>query len=1192
MDSLNWVGEVPQLRSPLLVCAFRGWNDAAGVASNALATLAESFDPEPIAEIDPEEFFDFQATRPTIVLSEGQTRRIDWPQNDLIAIRVPGAERDLVLFDGTEPSLRWRTFSETVATAADALGVEMVITLGALVAEVSHTLPVPITGLASDEQLIEELELALGGGAALRRRRPQPEGDAGAAAPARGADRDRGRSRRAGGGNRELRRADRPRRRRQSRDRRAGRADRGGAGRAVRRRGGRAALGRHDRARVPALPAAAPRRRELIPGGASGGWPASLTHASPSSGGFGRLAHPPARARSALGGGADQPVVAPAADARRGPRLEVLAQDPLADLQHRALDPLGVVGADRRRDLLGVEDVVVAAGARLDLPGLARRQPVEGELQVALQVCFALALSGLVVDQLVVAAREAVDAVDAPAHVVLADLDVELALQPDRRPLRLALALPVEAHRLAGAVAELQLVVAGAEPRAPPARLEEGHQPRQPVAVGVLLLVEALEDVVDEDAEALVDRRLLRDAEDAGELVLERAGQVEVEVGGREAEPAVAAPRQEALQRGLVTGGDQAPPALALPFGVEQVGVERRGVQLGLLLGRRDLAQQPVDRLDRLGGRLVAGALGQRRQLQQLQVAGDRAVDVHRRVEARLRELAAGLPGGLEHLLAQHPVGRVQPLGRAEQLLLVVLLLALGPGERRLVEGGGRELALLVALDPGEDEAGAGGTADPLGAGGVLEAGDEDVLELHPLGRAARQSLDRARRRGIDRAGRLDAGLGDRAQVADEVAGRTVRLAARPGGGQLSQPGQPEQPLGDLGLGGEEALAAQPDGLDQAPHEDVGAPLLQRRRGGPVELQEGLDPLARLGRDLRALQRRLAARDHVGLAAPRDRRQPRQVGGAQPDRRPGQRPRRRRRVGRVGEDAQPGDRVADLGALEEGRRTGEVEGDAALLHRRRDRAAAGRRVVDQDADLLGRRAGGDQVLGLAGDRLRLRALVGATPEADRRLPEAPLEHDRVALRVGGAVPGGDLGLVLQRVDVVGLVGGERGEDRPLRRHRVLELVHHQVRKAGGDLGAHVGPLGEQLVEGEEDVAAVEAAGRGEDAVVGGGQLAHLLVGRAGAGLQRVDPLQQPRQQAGRVAADLVGAQRQLVEAVEQHRQALRRPDHVEEGIESGCGRVLAQQALAELVPGADPELLVGRLERGFGPAPEAPRARP
>ncbi|HEX2097417.1 MAG TPA: PAC2 family protein [Solirubrobacterales bacterium] len=159
MESLNWVGDAPQLRSPLLICAFRGWNDAAGVASAALETLAESFDPEPIAEIDPEEYFDFQSTRPTIMLSEGQTRRIDWPQNDLIAVRVPGAERDLVLFDGTEPNLRWRTFSETVATAADALGVEMVITLGALVAEVSHTLPVPITALASDEQLIEDLDL-------------------------------------------------------------------------------------------------------------------------------------------------------------------------------------------------------------------------------------------------------------------------------------------------------------------------------------------------------------------------------------------------------------------------------------------------------------------------------------------------------------------------------------------------------------------------------------------------------------------------------------------------------------------------------------------------------------------------------------------------------------------------------------------------------------------------------------------------------------------------------------------------------------------------------------------------------------------------------------------------------------------------------------------------------------------------
>lgn len=159
MDSLSWHADPPRLRSPVLVCAFRGWNDAAGAATAALSAVAESFDSEPIAEIDPEDYFDFQATRPTIVLSEGQTRQIEWPANELIAVRAPGAERDLVLLAGTEPNLRWRTFSETIATAADALGVETVITLGALVAEVSHGLPVPVTGLASSEELVEELDL-------------------------------------------------------------------------------------------------------------------------------------------------------------------------------------------------------------------------------------------------------------------------------------------------------------------------------------------------------------------------------------------------------------------------------------------------------------------------------------------------------------------------------------------------------------------------------------------------------------------------------------------------------------------------------------------------------------------------------------------------------------------------------------------------------------------------------------------------------------------------------------------------------------------------------------------------------------------------------------------------------------------------------------------------------------------------
>jgi proteasome assembly chaperone (PAC2) family protein len=159
VDSLTWESDLPHLRSPILVCAFRGWNDAAAAASTALASIANDLHGEQIAQIDPEDFFDFQSTRPTIAMDEGQTRRIEWPENNVIAVQVPSADRDLVLFDGTEPNLRWRTFSETIATVADALGVEMVITLGALIAEVSHTLPVPITGLASSQELIEELEL-------------------------------------------------------------------------------------------------------------------------------------------------------------------------------------------------------------------------------------------------------------------------------------------------------------------------------------------------------------------------------------------------------------------------------------------------------------------------------------------------------------------------------------------------------------------------------------------------------------------------------------------------------------------------------------------------------------------------------------------------------------------------------------------------------------------------------------------------------------------------------------------------------------------------------------------------------------------------------------------------------------------------------------------------------------------------
>jgi proteasome assembly chaperone (PAC2) family protein len=160
VDSLIWEGEVPELRSPILVAAFQGWNDAASAATTALESVAVSLDSEVSARIDPEEFFDFQDNRPTIRLTAGQARRIEWPSNTLIAAHAPSADQDLVLLSGTEPSLRWKTFTQLIVNAAERFGVETVITLGALIADVAHTRPVPITGLASDSELVQRLGLS------------------------------------------------------------------------------------------------------------------------------------------------------------------------------------------------------------------------------------------------------------------------------------------------------------------------------------------------------------------------------------------------------------------------------------------------------------------------------------------------------------------------------------------------------------------------------------------------------------------------------------------------------------------------------------------------------------------------------------------------------------------------------------------------------------------------------------------------------------------------------------------------------------------------------------------------------------------------------------------------------------------------------------------------------------------------
>ena len=160
MELLNWEADPPQLRSPVLVAAFAGWNDAASAATTALEAMAVSLEAAAVAEIDPEEFYDFQVTRPTIRMAEGEAREVDWPANTIFTAEVPSAERDLVLVSGVEPNLKWRSFAGAVIEVAERLDVEMVVTLGALLADVPHTRPVPITGLASDPELVERLSLS------------------------------------------------------------------------------------------------------------------------------------------------------------------------------------------------------------------------------------------------------------------------------------------------------------------------------------------------------------------------------------------------------------------------------------------------------------------------------------------------------------------------------------------------------------------------------------------------------------------------------------------------------------------------------------------------------------------------------------------------------------------------------------------------------------------------------------------------------------------------------------------------------------------------------------------------------------------------------------------------------------------------------------------------------------------------
>jgi predicted ATP-grasp superfamily ATP-dependent carboligase len=160
MHPLEWEYRPDSLRAPALVCAFKGWNDAADAASTAVTFVGSTLGARRFATIDPEEFYDFQSIRPQVKMVDGEARQIVWPAVELYEARVPRAPRDLILLVGHEPSMRWRTFTKVIVELAEAVGTQLVVTLGALLADVAHTRPVSVTGLASDSVLISRLGLS------------------------------------------------------------------------------------------------------------------------------------------------------------------------------------------------------------------------------------------------------------------------------------------------------------------------------------------------------------------------------------------------------------------------------------------------------------------------------------------------------------------------------------------------------------------------------------------------------------------------------------------------------------------------------------------------------------------------------------------------------------------------------------------------------------------------------------------------------------------------------------------------------------------------------------------------------------------------------------------------------------------------------------------------------------------------
>jgi proteasome assembly chaperone (PAC2) family protein len=149
----------PELVDPLLIAAFEGWNDAGDAATSAVEHLEQVWGATPLTELDSEDYYDYQVNRPTVAMGDDGRRLVTWPTTRVSFARLPDVERDVVLVRGIEPNMRWKQFTSEILGVCHELGVEMVVTLGALLADSPHTRPVPVTGTSSDDGVVRSLHL-------------------------------------------------------------------------------------------------------------------------------------------------------------------------------------------------------------------------------------------------------------------------------------------------------------------------------------------------------------------------------------------------------------------------------------------------------------------------------------------------------------------------------------------------------------------------------------------------------------------------------------------------------------------------------------------------------------------------------------------------------------------------------------------------------------------------------------------------------------------------------------------------------------------------------------------------------------------------------------------------------------------------------------------------------------------------